>query len=112
MEISKLKEEVKRLELKSRDLGMETLMAEKADIICQVMHWEAESIAAKDSLKKSEYTRGLDIANVVDEDMAKFKSSDEFTILLKKELMLDLTLGWRLSSTTYGHTIRTSTMHS
>ena len=35
VEISKLKEEVKRLEgeLKNRDQGMETLMAEKANLV-------------------------------------------------------------------------------
>ena len=40
MEISKLKEEVKRLEgeLKSRDQGMETLMAERVNLINQVMN--------------------------------------------------------------------------
>ena len=39
VEISKLKE-VKRLEgeLKSPDQGMETLMVERVDLICQVMH--------------------------------------------------------------------------
>ena len=40
MEISKLKEEVKKLEgkLRNRDQGMETLMAEKADLVNQVMN--------------------------------------------------------------------------
>ena len=40
VEISKLKEEIKRLEgeLKSPDQGMETLMVERVDLICQVMH--------------------------------------------------------------------------
>ena len=40
MEISKLKEEVKRVEgeLKSHNQGMETLMVERADLIHQVMH--------------------------------------------------------------------------
>ena len=40
VEISKLKEEVKRLEgeLKSHDQGMETLMAERVDLVRQVMH--------------------------------------------------------------------------
>ena len=49
------------------------------------MHWEAEATTAKDFLKEAEFTRGLDIANVVDEALAKFKSSDEFTAHLKKD---------------------------
>ena len=87
MEISKLKEEVKRLEseLKGHDQGMKTLMAERADLVNQVMNWEAEVIAAKDFLKEAELTRGLDIANEVDESLTKFKNSDEFTALLKKD---------------------------
>ena len=87
VEISKLKEKVTRLEgeLKSRDLGMEMLIAERADLVRQVMHWEAEAMAAKDFLKVVEFTRGLDIANAVDEALAKFKNSDEFAALLKKD---------------------------
>ena len=86
MEISKLKEEVKRLEgeLKSPDQGMETLMMERANIVNQVMNWEVEAIVAKDFLKEVELTRGLDMANAVDEVLVKFKNSDEFIALLKK----------------------------
>ena len=86
MEISKLKEEVKRKEgeLKSCNQGMETLMAEKIDLVHQVMHWEVEAIVTK-LLKEAEFTRGLDIDNVVNEALAKFKSSDEFAALLKKD---------------------------
>ena len=87
VEISKLKEDVKRLEgeLKRRDQGMETLMAERADLINQVMNWEVEAIAAKDFLKEVEVTRGLDITNEINEALAKFKNSDEFVALLKKD---------------------------
>ena len=87
VEISKLKEEVKRLksELRSRDQGMETLMAEKADLVNQVMNWEAEAIASKNSLKETELKKGLNIANTVYEALTKFKSSDEFAVLLKKD---------------------------
>ena len=86
MEISKLKEEVERLkgEVRSSDQGMEKLMAKRADLVNQVMNWDAEAIAARDSLKEAELTRGLDIANVVNEALAKFKSSNEFAALLKK----------------------------
>ena len=42
-------------------------------------------MTAKEFLKEAECTRGLDIANVVDEIVAKFKNSDEFTTLLKKD---------------------------
>ena len=75
MEISKLNEDVKRLkgELKNRDQGMETLMAEKEDLVRQVMNWEVE------------FTRGLDIAKAVDKALAKFKNSNEFIALLKKD---------------------------
>ena len=87
MEISKLKEEVKRLEgeLRSRDQGMVTLMIERADFIDQVMNWEVEAIAARDSLKEAKLTRGVDIANAVDGASAKFKGSDNFVALLKKD---------------------------
>ena len=49
------------------------------------MSWEAEAITTKDSLKEAELSRGEDIANAVDEAMAKFKSSNEFVVLLKKD---------------------------
>ena len=54
VEISKLKEKVKRLdgELKSCNQGIETLMVEMADLIHQVMHWEAEALAPRISLKR------------------------------------------------------------
>ena len=42
-------------------------------------------IAAKDFLKEAESMKGLDIANTVDEALAKFKNSDEFAALLKKD---------------------------
>ena len=64
---------------------METLKAERADFVNQVMNWEVEAIVAKDSLKEAELTRGLDIANAVDEALVKFKNSDEYATLLKKE---------------------------
>ena len=35
-------------------------------------------ITAKEFLKEVEFTRGLDIANEVNEALAKFKNSDEF----------------------------------
>ena len=81
-----LKDEVARLEgeLKSRNQGMETLMVDKADLVNEVMNWEAEAITAKDSLKEVELTRGLDFANAVDEALTKFKNSNEFSALLKK----------------------------
>ena len=107
MEISKLKEEVKRLEgeLRSRDQGMETLMVEMADLVDQVMNWEVEAIATRDSLNEVKLSRGIDIANAIDEALAKFKSSDESTALLKKDHALDSTPGWRLSSIISRHTI-------
>ena len=49
------------------------------------MSWEAEAITTKDFLKEAEFTRDLDIANVVDKALAKFKNSDEFVALLKKD---------------------------
>ena len=54
MEISKLKEKVQRLEgeLRSHNQGMEALMAERVDLVDQVMSWEAEVIIARDSLKE------------------------------------------------------------
>ena len=86
VEISKLKEEVKKLggELRSRDRRIETLMAESVDLVDQVMNWEVQVIAARDSLKEPELSKDADIANAVDEALAKFKSSDKFATLLKK----------------------------
>ena len=49
------------------------------------MNWEVEAIAAKDFLKEVEVTKGLDITNEIDEALAKFKNSDEFVALLKKD---------------------------
>ena len=49
------------------------------------MSWEVEATPARDSLKVAELSRSKDIANVVDETLAKFKSSEEFTALLKKD---------------------------
>ena len=74
-EVSKLKEEIKRLEseLRSRDQGIEALMAERANLIDQVMSLEAEAITARDSLKEAELSRRKDIANTVDEALTKFK---------------------------------------
>ena len=49
------------------------------------MNWEAEAIVTRDSLKEAELTRGVDIANAVNEALAKFKGSDNFVALLKKD---------------------------
>ena len=49
------------------------------------MNWEAEAIAARDSLKEAELSRCVVIANTVDEALVKFKSLDEFDALLKKD---------------------------
>ena len=87
MKISKLKEEVKRLEgdLRSLDQGIEASMVEGANLINQVMSWKAEAITARDSLKEAKLSRGEDIANAVDEALAKFKSSKEFATLVKND---------------------------
>ena len=79
MEISKLKEEVKRLEgeLRGWDQGIEAL-TKRADLIDQVISLEAEAITARDFLKEAKLSRGEDIANVVD-------SLKEFAALLKKD---------------------------
>ena len=49
------------------------------------MSWEAEAIIARDSFKEAELSRSEDIVNTVDETLAKFKSSDKFSNLLKKD---------------------------
>ena len=49
------------------------------------MSWEAEAITVRDSLKEAELSKGEDISNVIDKALAKFKSSDEFVALLKKD---------------------------
>ena len=87
VEISRLKDDVKRLndELRSDDQGIEALRMEKADLDDQVISWEVKATTARDSVKEAELSRGEDIANAVDEALAKFKSSDEFAALLKKD---------------------------
>ena len=59
-------------------------MAERADLVDQVMSWEAEAITAKDSLMEVELSGGKDITNAVDVALAIFKSLDVFAMLLKK----------------------------
>ena len=61
-------------------------MMKRVDFVDQVMSWEVEAITARNFLKEAELSRGEDIANAVDEALAKFKSSKEFATLLKKDL--------------------------
>ena len=42
-------------------------------------------ITTRDALNEAELSRSKDIANAVDEALAKFKSSEEFSTLLKKD---------------------------
>ena len=42
-------------------------------------------MTAKDFLKEAEFLRGLDIANAIDEALAKFENLYKFTALLKKD---------------------------
>ena len=60
-------------------------MGERANLVDQVMSWEAEAIIASDSLKEAELSRNEDIVNMVDEALGKFNSSDEFAAFLKKD---------------------------
>ena len=69
------------------------------------MIWEAEAIAAKDVLKEAELIKGLDIANVIDEALVKFKGSNEFSTLLKKNHDTGFDVGVGLPSTIFGRTI-------
>ena len=102
-----MKKEVKRLEveLRSHDQGMKTLMAERADLVDQVISWEAEAITSKDSLKEAKLSREKDIANAVDEALAKFKSSDEFTTLFKKDHDIGFDVEVEASFIIFGRTI-------
>lgn len=61
MELTGLKDEVKRLkgkvrrledDVRSYDQGMQTLMVERADLINQVMHWEAEAYLPRISSRR------------------------------------------------------------
>ena len=76
------------------------------------MHWEAKAIAAKDFLKEAESTKGLDIANMVDKALAKFKNSNEFATLLKKDHDTRFDARWRLFFTTSRHITGTLIMRS
>ena len=50
-------------------------------------------IATKDFLKEAELTRGLDISNAINEALVKFKNSNEFVALLKKDHDTRCTIG-------------------
>ena len=60
-------------------------MEKTTDLIDQVMSLEAAVIIARDSLKETKLSRSEDIANVVDDALVKFKSSEEFIALFKKD---------------------------
>ena len=75
------------------------------------MSWETEAITTGDSLKESKLSRSKDIANVVDEALAKFKSLKEFATLIKKDHDTGFNVG-RPSSITFGHIIGTRIMFS
>ena len=96
MEISKLKEEVKRLEgeLRGCDQGIEAL-TKRADLVDQVISLEVEAITARDFLKEPKLSRGEDIANVVDEALAKFKSLKELLLFSRRTMTPNSTPGWR-----------------
>ena len=68
-------------------------------------------ITTRDALNEAELSRSKDIANVVDEALAKFKSLKEFATLLKKDHDTGFEVG-RPSSITFGRIIGTRIMFS
>ena len=87
VEISWLKERVGKLEdeLKGRDKKIKVLTSEKVDLIVQVHTQEAEALSARELLKEIELMRDVEVASVIAEAIVKFKESEEFTALLKKD---------------------------
>ena len=60
-------------------------MTGRADLVDQVMSWEAEAITTRYSLDEAKLSMSEDITNPIDKALAKFKSSEEFFALLKKD---------------------------
>ena len=87
VEISQLKERISKLkdELKGHGEKIEALTIEKADLIGQVATQEGEALSAKELLKETEFMKDVKVASVVVEVVVKFKDSEEFTTLLKKD---------------------------
>ena len=65
----------------------------RADLIEQVQTREAETLSANESLKEAEFMRDVKVASVVAETVVKFKESEEFTALLKKDYHNDYDIG-------------------
>ena len=87
VEISWLKEKVGKLEdeLKGCDKKIKVLTSEKVDLIVQVHTREAEALSARELLKEIELMRDVEVASAIAEAIVKFKESEEFTTLLKKD---------------------------
>ena len=85
--ISQLKERVSKLddELKGCDKKIEALTSERVDLIRHVQTREAEVLSARELLKEVEFMRDVEVARAVAEAVVKFKESEEFTTLLKKD---------------------------
>ena len=86
-ELSKLREENKKLEgkLRSHDERIEALAGNNAELTGKVATFEARAWAAKEYLKEAKVAKDAEITRAVKEAMVRFKQSEEFTALLKKE---------------------------
>ena len=99
VEISKLKEDVKRLEgeLRSREQGMEALMVERADHVDQVMSWEAEEITARIPLKRLSFQKAKILPTWLKRPWSNSRARTSLLLSSRRIMILDSTLGWRLS---------------
>ena len=61
------------------------MTTERADLIRQILTREVEALSTRESLKDAEFMKDVEVASVVAEAIVKFKESEGFTVLLKKD---------------------------
>ena len=87
MDIFQLKERISKREdeLKGCRERIEALIIDRANLIEQVATREVEALSARELLKEAECMRDVEVASVVAKAVVKFKESEGFTALLKKD---------------------------
>ena len=98
-DLSRLREENKKLKdgLRSRDERIKALVSDNVDLIEKVANFEAKAWVAEEYLKEAELARDDEIARAAEEAMVKFKHSEEFVALLKKEHDAGYDVGYDVS---------------
>ena len=84
-------------------------MAERVDLVDQVMSWEAEVITARNSLKIRRLS--FQVVKILPMKSTRLwqnlRAWMSWPLSSRKTITLDLTSGWRLSSIIFRCTIRT-----